>query len=120
MIHTEKDFIEWLDGQLNEDLTSQVVAFNINIYESPFSIEVVGSYEFDQDDDDWACNEDWVPKKRTTTVSGSIYGSSWNEAQDNILNMARSYLRSGSVNAHKLVAAKAFAVGFVDGNLSYV
>ena len=120
MIQSEKDFIKWLDGQLSEDLPSQVIAFNINIYESPFCIELVGSNEFDQNDDDWACNEDWVPQNRTTTVSGSIYGSSWSEAQDNILNMAKSYLRSGSVNAYKLASAKAFAVGFVDGNLNYV
>lgn len=43
MIQSEKDFIDWIDGQLIEDIPAQIVAFNINIYESPFSIEIAGS-----------------------------------------------------------------------------
>ncbi|MDF1763845.1 MAG: hypothetical protein P1U57_10580 [Oleibacter sp.] len=120
MIQSEKDFIEWLDSQLGDALPDQVVAFNINIYQSPFCIEIVGSNEFDRENEDWACNEDWTPQNRTAAVSNSIYGGSWSEAQDNIINMAKSYLRSGSVNAQKLIAAEAFSVGFVDGNLNYV
>ena len=120
MIQNEKDFIDWIDGQLNEELPDHIVAFNINIYESPFNIEVVGSSEFDPDDEDWACNEDWVPENRTIPVCNAIFGNSWEEAQDNILVMAKQYFQSSSKNTYKLKAAKAFAVGFVDGNLNYV
>jgi len=120
MIQDEKSFIVWLDGQLNEELPDKIIAFNINIYESPFNIEIVGSCEFDPDDEEWACNEDWVPESRVISVSNSIFGNSWQEAQENILLMAKQYLQSNSKNTHKLKAAKAFAVGFVDGNLSYV
>lgn len=120
MIQNENDFIDWIDGQLNEALPGQIVAFNINIYESPFNIEIVGSSEFDPDDEDWACNEDWVPENRSMSVSNAIFGNSWEKAQENILAMAKQYLRSNSKNAYRLKAAKAFAVGFVDGNLIYV
>ncbi|WP_339086775.1 hypothetical protein [Shewanella chilikensis] len=120
MLQSEKDFIDWIDRLLNEELPTKIVAFNINIYEFPFSIEIVGSSEFDLEDEDWACNEDWVPENRVISVSNSIFGSSWEEAQENILAMAKHYIQSSSKNAHKLKAAKAFAVGFVDGNLSYV
>lgn len=34
--------------------------------------------------------------------------------------MAKQYLQSSSKNVHKLKAAQAFAVGFVDGNLIYI
>ena len=120
MIQNEKDFIEWIDGQLNDDLPSQIVAFNINIYESPFKIEMIGSSEFDTEDEDWACNEDWVPENRSVSVAGSIFGDSWEVAQGNILAMAKLYLTSSSKNVFKIKAAKAFSVGFVEGNLSYV
>lgn len=120
MIQSEKDFIDWIDGQLIEDIPAQIVAFNINIYESPFIIEIVGSSEFAPEDEDWACNEDWLPKNRLISVSSSLFGNSWEEAQENILAMAKRYLQSHSKNAHKLKSAKAFAVEFVDGNLSYV
>lgn len=120
MIQSEKDFIDWIDRQLNEELPTQIVAFNINIYESPFSIEIVGSCEFDPEDEDWACNEDWIPENRVISVSNLIFGSSWEKAQENILAMAKHYIQSSSKNAHKLKEAKAFSVGFVDGILSYV
>lgn len=120
MIQDERSFIDWLDRQLNENIPDQIVAFNINIYESPFNIEIVGSSEFDAEDEDWACNEDWLPESRVIPVSTSVFGNSWEEAQENILAMAKLYFQSNSKNAHKLKAAKGFAVGFVDGNLCYV
>lgn len=120
MIRNEKEFGEWLDEQLDTEIPEEIIAFNINIYESPFSVEVVGSSEFDLDDDDWACNEDWIPKIRMNPMSDELFGSSWDEAQENIMIMAKSYLESSLKNVNKLKSAKAFALGFVDGNLSYV
>ena len=120
MIQNEKDFFDWLDAQLETEIPNQIVAFNINIYESPFKIEVVGSNVFDIDDEDWACNEDWVPLNRMTSVSSSIFGKSWEQAQENLLHMAKNYFDSNSRNSRKLRSAKAFALGFVDGNLEYV
>lgn len=120
MIQNASDFIGWIDRQLNEELPEKIIAFNINIYESPFNIEIIGSSKFDPEDEDWACNEDWVPENRSISVSSSIFGNSWQEAQENILAMAKQYFQSSSKNAHKLKVAKAFTVGFVDGNLSYV
>ncbi len=119
MIKNEKDFLAWLDGQLNEDIPARIIAFNINIYESPFIIEIVGSNEFDPENEDWACNENWVPRQRKISVSGSLFGATWENAQANLIAMAKQYLHSGSKNATKLKSARAFAIGFVDGNLSY-
>jgi len=120
MIQNEMDFISWLDRQLNENIPDQIVAFNINIYESPFIIELLGSTEFDPEDEDWACNEDWIPHDRAISVSSSLFGSSWEESQQNIMAMAKKYFDSDLRNVKKLKSAKAFAVGFVDGNLGYV
>ncbi|PSL12020.1 hypothetical protein CLV44_1204 [Marinobacterium halophilum] len=120
MIQGEEDFIGWLDGQLNGEIPDNIIAFNLNIYESPFKIEIVGSNEFDREDEDWACNEDWVPQNRTISVSTSLLGDSWEETQSNLIAMAQGYLKSDASNVSKLRKAKAFAVGFVDGNLCYV
>ncbi len=120
MIETQKDFFEWIDSRLNAKIPKDVIAFVINIYESPFKIELIGSNEFDPDDEDWACNTDWLPEKRMIEVANSLYGDSWQEAENNIFNLAAQYLKSAYGNATKLDTAKAFAVGFVDGNLRYV
>lgn len=120
MVTNEKDFFDWIDAQLAEKIPNQIVAFNINIYDSPFKIDIVGSNEFDIDDEDWACNEDWVPQNRLIFVSDSIFGDSWIQAQENLLQMAKKYINSNSTNSHKLTNAKAFTIGFVDGNLDYI
>jgi hypothetical protein len=120
MINNEKDFIAWLDQQLNMEIPDNIVAYNINLYESPFKIEIVGSCEFDREDEDWACNEDWVPETRMISVSNKLYGASWEEAEGNLISMARSYLTNTTKNGIKLKEAKAFALGFVDGNLNYI
>lgn len=120
MIQNERDFIFWIDRQLEEHIPSHIIAFNINIYESPFNIEVIGSSEFDPNDEDWACNEDWIPRERSISVSKALFGNSWEEAQKRIHNMAEQYLKSESKNMRKIKSAKAFSVGFVDGSLSYV
>ncbi|WP_217653712.1 hypothetical protein, partial [Marinomonas polaris] len=86
----------------------------------PFAIEIVGSNEFDEDDEDWVCNENWVPTARTIEVSSELFGNSWEVAEQNIVNMACTYFNSNYVNASKLKQAKAFAVGFVYGNLNLI
>ncbi|RJG35874.1 hypothetical protein [Motilimonas pumila] len=120
MIHNIEDFISWIDMQLNESIPNEIIAFNINIYESPFNIEIVGSNEFDLEDEGWACNEDWIPENRFISVSNSLFGNSWESAQENIVSMAKQYLNANSENVVKLQQAQGFAVGFVDGNLTYV
>ena len=111
MIQNEMDFINWIDRQLSENIPAQIVEFNI---------ELIGSNEFDPECEDWACNEDWIPKERKISVSSSLFGGSWEESQESIMAMAKKYLESGSKNISKLKAAKAFSIGFTDGNLCYV
>ena len=120
MIKNESDFFKWLDFQLNEVITENIVAFNININESPFNIEIIGSNTYDPDDEDWACNEDWIPKTRSISVSDNLFGNSWQEIETNIHKLASKYKNSDTGNSFKLKTAKAFAIGFVDGELRLV
>jgi hypothetical protein len=120
MIFNEIDFIAWLDKQLDEEVPEGILAFNINVNESPFNIELIGSDEFTPNDEDWACNEDWVPINRSMTVSDELFGDSWEVAESNLLKFSKAYLDSNAVNVYKLTKAKAFSVGFVDGSLNFV
>lgn len=120
MIKNKTDFIEWIDLQLDVEIPDDIIAFNINIYESPFNIEIIGSSEYTPDDDDWACNEDWIPVKRISQISDELFEDSWQKAELNIISFTESYLSSNSKNVNKLKLAKALTVGFVDGDLNYV
>ena len=120
MIENEKDFIDWLDCQLDEEIPNNIIAFNINIYESPFNIEIVGSTKYDPEDEDWACNEDWTPQSRLSQVSKNLFGNTWEVAESKILSLAKGYIKSNAKNTSKLKTASAFTVGFIDGNLKHV
>ena len=51
-------FGEWLNGILS-NFTLDAAAFNFNIYENKkdYSAELVATASFDEDDEDWACDE---------------------------------------------------------------
>ncbi|NIY94619.1 hypothetical protein [Vibrio diazotrophicus] len=114
MIHNEQDFCDWLDTQLSEDIPERIIAFNINIYESPFLVEIVGTEEFDLD------NEDWLPKKRQIEVSESLFGSSWQTAEQNLLQFTKQYVNSCGSISQKALSNKSLSIGFVGGNLNIV
>ena len=49
-----KDFFEWLDLILKNELNSEIKAINFNLYEdtdNKWSIELVGTFSFDRDND---------------------------------------------------------------------
>ncbi|MFR0960555.1 MAG: hypothetical protein ACLSGB_00145 [Dorea sp.] len=52
-----KDFFEWLDLILKNELNSEIKAIIFNLYEdtdNKCSIELVGTFSFNKDNDDWA------------------------------------------------------------------
>ena len=52
-----KDFFEWLDLLLKNELSSEIKAIIFNLYEdtdNKWYIELVGTFSFNKDNDDWA------------------------------------------------------------------
>ena len=50
----------WLDEVLEQSVPEEVVAFCFNLYEdgdNSWSMELVGTASFDEEDMDWACDE---------------------------------------------------------------
>ena len=61
-----KDTIrKWLI-QINQKdkLPQNIVALNFNLYEGPYALDLIGSATYDESDEDWACNEDFIPGLR--------------------------------------------------------
>ena len=60
-------FSNWLmannEGTLPD---SEIVALNFGIFQTKksYSIYLIGSKSYDPNDDDWACNEDFVPSMK--------------------------------------------------------
>lgn len=110
-------FQNWLNTILSVDLPEKVEAINFNLYEdvgNVWSIELVGAGSFDEEDEDWACDEVFTTRDDPFTIR---YKGSWEEVEDIFTGYIRQYLENGKL-AERLKWYKAVAVGFVDGNIT--
>lgn len=101
-----------------EKLPGNIVALNFNLYEGPYALDLIGSSIFDENDENWACNEDFVPELRRCPSLGISSKKSWEE----VLKMVEAILRE---LIHEMPDIEFFkvqhiAVGFVDGNLCII
>lgn len=109
---------KWLDNVLKQDIPNDVVAVMFNLYEDDeniYSMEVVGTESFDEDDEDWACDEvtDFDTREDPLLLESE---SDWDEMLSEVSECLNKYLSEGK-HAAKLKNCTAVAAGFVDGDV---
>lgn len=112
-----KDTIrKWLI-QINQKdkLPQNIVALNFNLYEGPYALDLIGSATYDESDEDWACNEDFIPKLRRCPSLGIPDDKSWEEVLKIVESILRDLIRE--MPDIELFKVQHIAVGFDDGNL---
>lgn len=115
----ENTFEIWLDDILKEKLSDDIKAINFNLYEDDsdkWSIELVGTSSFDENNDDWACDEVFTTRDNPYVLEMK---SDWENVQKIYTDKIMDYLANGKY-AHKLKQYKAVAIGFVDGDLNII
>ena len=113
-----EQFAKWLDGFMDHGF-EEVVALNFNLYEdgdAKWSVELVGTASFDEDDDDWACDE--VFSNRETPLVWEE-NADWETILSKVQEFIRRYLEHGEYS-DIMKENQAVAVGFVDGDLEIV
>lgn len=115
-VNFREEFFNWIDLCLSESIPESVIAYSFNLYE-PYRIELIGSASFDLNDEDWACNEDFVPTVRGIDIPLSICAGNWEECLATMRTLIENYLTTERQGALVLRGARAVAIGFVDGNL---
>lgn len=98
-----------------EKVPENIVALNFNLYEGPYALDLIGSATYDESDEDWACNEDYIPGLRRCPSLVIPDDKSWEE----VLKMVESILRDliREMPDIEFFKVQHIAVGFVDGNL---
>lgn len=110
-------FEKWLDEILSNDMPEEVEAVNFNLYEQgndSWSIELIAAASFEENDEDWACDEVFDTRDMPFDIS---YDGNWEEVLELFSGFVCDYLKKGSY-AEKLKKFKAVAIGFVDGDIN--
>ena len=111
-----KDFFEWLDLLLKNELSSEIKAIIFNLYEdtdNKWSIELVGTFSFNKDNDDWACDEVFATRDNPFMIERE---SDWKSMETFFIDLLNEYLSFGKY-AGSLKKYQAIGIGFVDGDL---
>lgn len=98
-----------------EKLSQNIVALNFNLYEGPYALDLIGSNTYDENDEDWACNEDFIPSLRRCPSLGISDDKSFEEVLKIVESILRDLIRE--MPDIELFKVQHIAVGFVDGNL---
>lgn len=118
-------FSEWLDNLLENDMPENTKAYNFNLYEESiedhiYGIQVVATDRFDENDDEWACDEVWTSGEDIFCIDTSDEDDTSPQfALELITGLVREYLDGGEY-ADKLKSSLAVGIGFVDGDLDII
>src|SRR5690554_79776 len=93
-----KVFSDWLDKVLEQELPKGIVAFNFNLYEGTegtYDIQLIGSNEFDENDEDWACTDYFTTGEDICFIKRTKDIKDWKKGLDYITKLVRQYLNEG-------------------------
>ncbi len=93
-------------------------AINIGLFHSKdsFTAYLIGSNEYDPNNDDWACNEDFIPTNKYLVLNIAL--TEWHAVQQFVVDSVRKIINSDRLTI--LNCAPNITVGFDDGDLEKV
>jgi len=114
----------WLAALLTgQPPPSNIVAFNIGLYETPdgYCAYLSGATKFDASSDDWALEDAYSPSYREFLLpNNQLQVSSWQEALSQVHAALKAALSHSPLSNSVLAHAHAVTVGFDDGDLERV
>ncbi len=121
MLKFENILKGWIKEISDEEIVPEnIQALNFGIFESEngYTVYLTGSMEYDNEDDDWACNEDFVPNNRYLEFNGEeISNLDWEDFQNLMVESLKSIISSKEISEYKILNVDNIAIGFDDGEL---
>jgi hypothetical protein len=97
-----------------------IIAYNFGLFETEdsYSIYLIGSNEFDENDSDWATNSDFEPKDKYFQLPAKDFKKlSWQQVLDQIESELKTFSKSAKFRNSFFSKAQAVTTGFDDGDL---
>lgn len=92
-----------------------IVALNFGLYEGPYSIDLIGSKLYDANNDDWACEEDYVPEHRICPALNISASENWEEVLNGMFSLLKEVIQE-TPNL-QLWKVEYITIGFSGGDL---
>ena len=111
-------FNDWLNTIiLKEKPSNDIVAYYFGIIETTngFEVYLTGSKIFDEEDEDWACNVDFVPKDKYYKIEYET--DEWEFVLKLVQQMLEGYVQTKDFAGSFLENSIAIAYGFDGGDL---
>lgn len=117
----ENEFNNWIsDINSHENPSKDIIAFWFGLFETEngFTMYLIGSKEFAENDDDWTCNEDFEPKDKYLNLPNeSTTGRNFENVLEDSIDILRAFLESNDFKTSIFSSSIAIAIGFDDGDL---
>lgn len=109
---------DWLNATLDQKIPEEVTAFCFNLYDDGdgnWSMELIGTERFDEDDEDWPCDEitDFGTRETPFTWNSD---AEWEAVLEGMVSAIKKYLEGGEY-AGVLKSKEGIGIGFVDGDI---
>ncbi len=110
---------DWIkDIFTNNNIPNDIIALNFGLFESTDgkAVYCTGSTEYDDEDPDWACNEDFSPNEKYFQPNETISNLDDEEFESTICDLIEQVLENNANSIPKSV--NHICCGFDDGDLT--
>jgi hypothetical protein len=117
----EQEIKSWLEViNTEETIPSDIKALNFGLFESEngYGICLTGSRKYDENDDDWACNNDYEPAQQYLNLTNNEM--KWDEILKYVLEILTKHLSVFAKEVSSPFYKKVITVGFDDGDLKRI
>ncbi|TDG34799.1 hypothetical protein EZJ43_16780 [Pedobacter changchengzhani] len=117
----KENLMKWINNIQQQDGVppKDVIAFNFGIYEDEkgYRMYLVGSFEYDENDDDWAIIELPTKMHRYLSLPKELELQTWEEVLEYCANELKELEKEGKLNIPLFENVVAITIGFDDGDL---
>jgi flavodoxin len=113
-------FEEWIDQIIKtEKPNKKIKGYYFGLFETgdkEYMMYLSGSKEFDEKDDDWACNDDFEPNEKYLSLP-QYKGLDWENVLSQVAEMLQKFIATDIYKNSFFAKAQGIGTGFDDGSL---